>query len=46
MYAIHENMEKILNNLIRNVIKLKNIEKEFVGNNTKGLCCITKSGKN
>ena len=46
MYAIHENMEKILNNLIRNVIKLKNIEKEFVGNNKKRLCCITKRGKN
>lgn len=46
MYAIHENMGKILNNLIRSVTKLKNIEKEFVGNNKKGLCCITKSGKN
>ena len=38
--------EKIsLKNLIRNVMKVKNIEKEIAGNNEKKLCCITKTGK-
>ena len=34
------------NNLIRDVAKVKNIEKEIARNNDKKLCCITKCGKN
>ena len=38
--------EKIsLNNLIRNVTKVKNIGKETAGNDQKKLCCITKNKK-
>ena len=47
MYTNQENMKKISpNNLIRNVTKVKNIEKEIARNNDKKLCCITKCGKN
>ena len=36
MYAIEENMKKnSLNILIRNLTKVKNIEKEIAGNNEK-----------
>ena len=41
MYTIPEKM----NNLTRNTTKVKNIQKEITGNNEKGLCCVTKSGK-
>ena len=38
--------EKIsLKNLIRNITKVKNIEKEIAEKNKKRLCCITKIGK-
>ena len=44
MYTIQENKIS-LKNLVRNVTKVKNIEKEIAGNNEKKLCCITKTGK-
>ena len=34
------------NNLMRNVTKVKNIEKEIAGNKGKKICCITKSRRN
>ena len=37
--------EKISLNNLRNVTKVKNIEREIAEKNEKKLCCITKSGK-
>ena len=46
VYNSRKHEKSSLNNLIRNVKKKKNIEKEIAGNNEKKLYCITKVGKN
>ena len=47
VYNSRKHEKVLLNNLIRNVMKVKNIEKEIAGNNEIKvmLCCMTKSGK-
>ena len=46
VYNSRKHEKSSLNNLIRNVKKIKNIEKEIAGNNEKKLYCITKVEKN
>ena len=46
MSTIPENKKKnSLNNLIKNVMKIKNIQKEIVETMKKRLCCIKKDEK-
>ena len=45
VYNSRNNKKISLKNLIRNVTKVKSIEKEIAAKNEKNLCCITKSGK-
>ena len=44
VYNLRKYEKKSQNNLIRNVTKVKNIEKEIAG--TKKICCIAKTRKN
>ena len=46
VYNSRKHGKNSLNNLTKNVTKVKNIEKEIAGNNEKKIYCITKIGKN
>ena len=45
VYSSRKHEKMSLKNLLRNVTKVKNIEKEIAGNTEKKLCCIIKSGE-